>query len=1030
MRFNPCAWVLVTILITGCSGGGGGGAGGSSTAATYAVSAAVSGLSGSGLTLSVNGGAPITVSTNGTVALETGLAAGAAYNVSVVNQPVDPVQACALSGQSGTASPTAGSVAVSCTTAAITAQTAVMATIDPSVASTIQSSIAQVITGWGAGPIQSWIPMQILSADGDTIVLAIDSTGNVLLAGMADSTNITLDADSTALALVRLFIANGIQTGTVTQQNAAIRTASAYNSLVTVIQSDLQNGTAPINDPQVVAQLVSVATAAVLALPSASAAHANIKDSLAGPPLMQYGLYSIIPSVSGNPDVPLLGLNPTTNGTNTIAIENDMPIEWTVESETANAASPSSTTTLGQCEGNTGVVPAWTLFGGFGVGCAPMTNSPFNVKVIQDTASQNAIVNDFLKFAFMTAVSEMVPENASCSAKVGAAVAQVAFPAVIDGGTFEATVSALMGQVNLSTVTGILEKCASGLVEGQLYKSLNKMFLTVVSENLELINGIADLNQILQESYFAAKYWDTPPFEVGICVDSNFIVESCVASFSFSPTALLMAPGAQQLVSVTGLDSGGSNTTALPGDLSITPTNSAVATVTGNSSFTVAAGNQGVSQIVLLDPATGATNAIPAQNAKPFNVTVATPTLVPSATAFTVSPTDQTLTVSLAGPNGEPICVNPPIGQCISLPDGISWQPKVATATITPVTITGPISTWTIPGNAAPDDVTISAIDPNGHNYGQVTITVTAAPDAIITATFVFQPTSGASSGASDSAGGIGHFTLDVTTNTVTEFDFVNTMISAEYPGTFAYGLSSLGSLSYNQQSGLLNLSTGAVYSTNTIYFPQLFGVSGASGSNVGTAATEDFSSVAQATGPVTVSVSGSLVLRLAPTAPTVNAGATAPLAVSATLSGQTVAAPAGLQWGSSNSAVATVSGGVITGVMPGTTMITATDPSSGASDAVFVTVLSPWTGNWSGTEPGSCGTGYNPWNLAIYSAGGNQIVVSPTSQALAPATFIVTGNTATTPPQGPFPNTYVLSGNTISITGPANCVGGTLTRQ
>ena len=68
---------------------------------TYSVGGYVSGLAGSGLTLSYNGGAPMAVSRNGAFVAASGLAIGTTYSVALVGQPTNPAQTCELSNGSG-----------------------------------------------------------------------------------------------------------------------------------------------------------------------------------------------------------------------------------------------------------------------------------------------------------------------------------------------------------------------------------------------------------------------------------------------------------------------------------------------------------------------------------------------------------------------------------------------------------------------------------------------------------------------------------------------------------------------------------------------------------------------------------------------------------------------------------------------------------------------------------------------------------------------------------------------------------------
>lgn len=125
MARAACATLLCSLLIAACGGGGGGGtdggggsgsgdsgsggsgsgSGGSSPqppqAQTYTVGGSVSGLTGSGLTLQLNGSNSLSVSANGSFTFPSGLAAGTAYTVTIGTQPAGPNQFCVLSGGTG-----------------------------------------------------------------------------------------------------------------------------------------------------------------------------------------------------------------------------------------------------------------------------------------------------------------------------------------------------------------------------------------------------------------------------------------------------------------------------------------------------------------------------------------------------------------------------------------------------------------------------------------------------------------------------------------------------------------------------------------------------------------------------------------------------------------------------------------------------------------------------------------------------------------------------------------------------------------
>lgn len=89
---------------------------------TYSVGGAVSGLTGTGLTLKLNGGADLAIGTSGLFTFPTNLIGGTTYSVTIGTQPATPMQTCSVangSGTIGTANVT--NVAVTCITQPTTA---------------------------------------------------------------------------------------------------------------------------------------------------------------------------------------------------------------------------------------------------------------------------------------------------------------------------------------------------------------------------------------------------------------------------------------------------------------------------------------------------------------------------------------------------------------------------------------------------------------------------------------------------------------------------------------------------------------------------------------------------------------------------------------------------------------------------------------------------------------------------------------------------------------------------------------------
>jgi 6-phosphogluconolactonase (cycloisomerase 2 family) len=108
-------------VLTACGGGGGGGRPPPPPAATYTVTATVTGLAGSGLTLLDNGGDSKAATANGSVTFATALANAAPYAVTVGTQPATPSQNCTVTNGSGTiAGANVTNVAVACATTTLT----------------------------------------------------------------------------------------------------------------------------------------------------------------------------------------------------------------------------------------------------------------------------------------------------------------------------------------------------------------------------------------------------------------------------------------------------------------------------------------------------------------------------------------------------------------------------------------------------------------------------------------------------------------------------------------------------------------------------------------------------------------------------------------------------------------------------------------------------------------------------------------------------------------------------------------------
>src|SRR3954451_21876407 len=107
--------LAVLSLLSACGGGGGGDA--PVATSKFKVGGTVTGLTGSGLVLQLNGGSDLQQQAGGAFEFQPELATGIAYTVSVKSQPNQPSQTCAVRNGVGSVSHTAViDIVVSCST--------------------------------------------------------------------------------------------------------------------------------------------------------------------------------------------------------------------------------------------------------------------------------------------------------------------------------------------------------------------------------------------------------------------------------------------------------------------------------------------------------------------------------------------------------------------------------------------------------------------------------------------------------------------------------------------------------------------------------------------------------------------------------------------------------------------------------------------------------------------------------------------------------------------------------------------------
>jgi hypothetical protein len=110
----------LSLLLIACSSVPKGSGSGPGSGGPFTISVTVSGLAGSGLVLEDNATDKLTVTANGTFTFASTVATGGLYAVTVLTQPSNPTQNCAVTAGGGTATANV-TVIVSCTTNPVTA---------------------------------------------------------------------------------------------------------------------------------------------------------------------------------------------------------------------------------------------------------------------------------------------------------------------------------------------------------------------------------------------------------------------------------------------------------------------------------------------------------------------------------------------------------------------------------------------------------------------------------------------------------------------------------------------------------------------------------------------------------------------------------------------------------------------------------------------------------------------------------------------------------------------------------------------
>jgi hypothetical protein len=670
---------------------------------SYALNAFVTGLKGTGLQVTLNGGSPISITENSQTTIAH-FQDGTAYNVTISAQPASPSQICTASNPSGKIAGNNVDISINCVAAA-PGSLEVNVQLDPSLPSSVGSLIASVVSPSGNGKLTDRIPISTAGRSGESILIALDANGDIVLASMASSESVTLSSDSTAIAFARLLLGPLPNGKTGADVATALRADQHYATLVASIAHSLSAKTTPSTDSNVIDNLITVtsdlAPTFVQSAPSARAM--SVATPTATPPFTL---------VSG-----VLSVQITGSGPGGIVVSNSMPIQWSVS--TFNVTGNPLATQLLDAAPLSAPLPTSAVL--------PADDRGLTVVVQQTSATRAQNLADVETFLLQT-VLEFLPVSNCDTAKIASATKGIVETG-LEGSSaisYEQGLGLFKGAFSAPDVLTLVAQCSS-LSIAKFLQSVDKLVTGVMEVKAVVTEGVP----AAVKGSFLAIYWGTnKPY--GVCETYYWQIVSCATAYEFTPPFIALAPTATQTVDLEGL--GATGNVDVPAGLVFTPYPPDVASVaadpTNPGTITVSADNVGTTIYEVKDLATGAKGDL--------NVVVMNPVISPPSA--TVAP-GATFHFSLIDPLQLDAQGNPVL---ITMPKLASWSvtgPAASEVTVLAGTQNNNVI-LSIPSDAWPGSATVTVVDQNNLGFGSQSVATVTINDAMPSVTLTLNPPS------------------------------------------------------------------------------------------------------------------------------------------------------------------------------------------------------------------------------------------------------------------------------------------------
>lgn len=496
-----------------------------------------------------------------------------------------------------------------------------------------QALITEVVAPTANASFGAPLPLTAAAAGSDQPVLALDRGGHIVLAAMATGTVAAMDADSTALALVRLAFGALPADRSAAAFNADIRATASFVVLSAAVQQALAAGQPPGLNPEVQQHLMATQSAiGAQAVKRAAAGSLATKRALATLPTpwvedLEKQPYKLVPDlVTGSVFVASPEFTEAQLG-----VVNATPLYWSVTPREADGRSfpsaPASSSRqllqpmdlgdrlLGNLDGRTGSVLVDWLTRMEQQAVAVPQGRHFQLLVAHDRA---ALYANLLNLLFESvALGFPLAEPQSCREALG----QVLLTSELQGLLVDPTSEQLVkyfetfftsdfwsNYLNVAQVSALRTHCFPGSVVGiaQRFLTAKVKFLVPLMSRLNALTTAVSMVSLIDRTIWTVSTVGKRS-TVGLCADATRIV-NCATRFAFQPAQVVLAPGAEYTAQYDALDRN-DQLTGVPTvrTLSLVPPVPGFEADTGK--FT-ASGFAEALELTVKDPATGATGTV------------------------------------------------------------------------------------------------------------------------------------------------------------------------------------------------------------------------------------------------------------------------------------------------------------------------------------------------------------------------------------------------------------------------------------